>query len=69
MSIPNRHARLFLHIKNILIRYFSLFEVEDKIDWAKMKKKMYEDFEPETYDYLPSLYDRITSGSSSSDII
>ncbi|XP_022833195.1 uncharacterized protein LOC111361095 [Spodoptera litura] len=55
------------YLKEFMDCVSSLFVMEDKPNWATMKKQLYEDFKENTYDYVPEIYDRITSSSASTD--
>ncbi|XP_021193973.3 uncharacterized protein LOC110378884 [Helicoverpa armigera] len=53
-------------LKEFMTCVSNLFDPEEKLNWAAMKKKLYDDIRPDTYDYVPEIYDRITSSSASS---
>uniref|UniRef100_A0A2H1VX46 SFRICE_005639 n=1 Tax=Spodoptera frugiperda TaxID=7108 RepID=A0A2H1VX46_SPOFR len=55
------------YLKDFMDCVSRLFEVEEKPNWATMKKQLYEDFKESTYDYVPEIYDKITSSSASTD--
>lgn len=41
--------------------------MEEKVDWATMKKRLYDEHESEEYDYMSAMYDKITEHAGSSD--
>ncbi|XP_035459310.1 ovochymase-1-like [Spodoptera frugiperda] len=55
------------YLKEFMDCVSRLFEIEEKPNWVTMKKQLYEDFKDNTYDYVPEIYDKITSSSASTD--
>ncbi|KAG6458526.1 uncharacterized protein LOC115448907 isoform X2 [Manduca sexta] len=55
------------YLRNFMACVSSLFDVETQLDWTAMKKSIYEDLNEEDFDYVPEMYDRLDSASTSSE--